>query len=62
MKTIYTKTPLGIAKITGDHNGIFSVHIEDDDAAISTDIPLELQEAVNQLVDSLKGSTPETLV
>ena len=59
MKTIYVKTPLGIAKITGDHNGVFSVHIEDDDAAISTDIPLELQEAVNQLQEYFQENRRE---
>ena len=59
MKTIYTKTPLGIAKITGDHNGVFSVHIEDDNVEISLNIPIELEEAVTQLQEYFQGNRKE---
>ncbi|MDH3322170.1 MAG: methylated-DNA--[protein]-cysteine S-methyltransferase [Flavobacteriaceae bacterium] len=52
MDTVYYKTPLGIAKITGDKSGIFSVALTDaTDAAmaVSMEIPDTLKECVSQL-------------
>ena len=50
METIYINTPLGIAKIVGNSDGVsvISVGYEEE---ISTVIPIELQNAVSQLKD-----------
>ena len=48
METTYIKTPLGIAKIIGDENGISLISISDE-GKISETIPVVLQEAVTQL-------------
>ena len=53
LQTTYYKTPIGVAKIQGDENGIQSVSVLDDDASTSLNIPKEiptyLQECVTQL-------------
>lgn len=46
--TAYIQTPLGIAEITGDENGISVISIADD-GKISESIPTVLQQAVTQL-------------
>ncbi|SHG55163.1 methylated-DNA-[protein]-cysteine S-methyltransferase [Flavobacterium micromati] len=48
METAYIKTPLGIAGITGDENGVSVISVSDE-GTISTEIPVFLQEAVQQL-------------
>ena len=48
METVYIKTPLGIAVITGDVNGIVVISVLDE-GTISTEIPVFLQEAAQQL-------------
>jgi len=48
MKTATFKTPLGIATITGDENGIATVSIADN-GTITTEIPEVLKEAIAQL-------------
>jgi methylated-DNA-[protein]-cysteine S-methyltransferase len=62
--TTYFKTPLGIAQITGDENGISVISIADDGDSrakleqaeqISETIPAVLQEAVTQLQDYFDG-------
>ena len=55
METTYIKTPLGIASITGDENGISVISISDE-GQISTTIPVPLQEAVFQLNDYFEGN------
>ena len=55
METTYIETPLGITKIIGDENGISEISVLDE-GEISDKIPLELQEAVNQLRDYFDGS------
>jgi methylated-DNA-[protein]-cysteine S-methyltransferase len=50
METAFIKTPLGTAKITGDSNGITAISILEE-GAITTKIPKELKQAVNQLQD-----------
>ncbi|KQB36864.1 O-6-methylguanine DNA methyltransferase [Flavobacterium daejeonense] len=52
--TVYIKTPLGIAKIIGDENGISVISIADE-GVISDSIPKVLQEAVTQLQEYLDG-------
>ena len=48
--TAYIKTPLGIAKIEGDENGVSVITVLDEEET-SNEIPLVLQEAVTQLND-----------
>ena len=56
METVYIKTPLGIAKIMGDENGISVISILDEGDS-SSKIPMVLQEAVSQLKDYFAGKT-----
>jgi methylated-DNA-[protein]-cysteine S-methyltransferase len=54
METVCIKTPLGIAEIIGDKNGIKSIEVYDE-AEVSSTIPDVLQEAVSQLNDYFEG-------
>jgi methylated-DNA-[protein]-cysteine S-methyltransferase len=54
METAYIKTPLGIATIIGDENGISVISVSDE-GEISNSIPGVLQEAVRQLNDYFEG-------
>lgn len=54
METVFLKTPLGIAKITGDENGISTISVQDEGEA-SVVIPEVLQECVNQLDSYFAG-------
>lgn len=54
METAYIKTPLGIAKIQGDENGISILCIHDE-GTISLEIPTILKEAVAQIDDYFEG-------
>jgi methylated-DNA-[protein]-cysteine S-methyltransferase len=54
MQTAYIKTPLGIAKIQGDENGISILCIHDE-GTISSEIPTILKEAVAQIDDYFEG-------
>ncbi|WP_397445169.1 methylated-DNA--[protein]-cysteine S-methyltransferase [Polaribacter sp. R77954] len=55
----YYKTPIGIAKITGDKNGIQSVSVLDDDVVaaelLNQTVPFCLQDCVIQLEEYFKG-------
>ncbi len=51
----YIKTPLGIARITGDENGISSVSVLDSDEKESDIIPEVLQDCVYQLQEYFSG-------
>lgn len=64
LATAYFKTPLGIAKITGDENGISVISIADEGDSraeleqakqISETIPAVLQEGVTQLLEYFDG-------
>lgn len=55
MPTIYIQTPIGIAKIVGDSNGISELKVLDDEVNISTEIPNELIGAVSQFKDYFEG-------
>lgn len=48
METLNIKTPLGIAQITGDENGVKAISVLDD-GIVSEQIPFVLQEVVSQL-------------
>lgn len=54
METAHIKTPLGIATIIGDENGILVISVSDE-GEISTIIPTILQDAVSQLNDYFEG-------
>jgi methylated-DNA-[protein]-cysteine S-methyltransferase len=54
METAYIKTPLGIATIIGDENGISVISVADE-GEVSNTIPAVLQEAVLQLNDYFEG-------
>ena len=54
MQTVFINTPLGTAKIKGDEEGVSVISILQE-GEISTEIPLELKEAVKQLNDYFKG-------
>ncbi len=54
METAFIKTPLGIAKIMGDENGISVISVSDE-GIISSTISIVLQEAVSQLNDYFEG-------
>jgi methylated-DNA-[protein]-cysteine S-methyltransferase len=55
METAFIKTPLGIAKIVGDENGISIISILEE-GQITSEIPTVLQEAVQQLQDYFQGN------
>jgi methylated-DNA-[protein]-cysteine S-methyltransferase len=54
METTYIKTPIGIAKIVGDENGVSLISVSDE-GIISLEIPTILQEPVSQLHDYFEG-------
>jgi methylated-DNA-[protein]-cysteine S-methyltransferase len=54
METAYIKTPLGIAKIVGDENGISVISVSNE-GEVSNTIPTILQESVSQLNDYFEG-------
>ena len=58
METAFVKTPLGIAKIIGDENGISVISVSDE-GEISIEIPLILQESVSQINDYFEGKRNE---
>lgn len=58
METACIKTPLGMATITGNENGISVIAIADD-GVVSEAIPLILQEVVTQLNDYFEGKRTE---
>jgi methylated-DNA-[protein]-cysteine S-methyltransferase len=53
-QTCFIKTPLGIAKITGDEKGISEISVLDT-GEISDTFPIELKEAVSQIQDYFEG-------
>lgn len=55
METAFIKTPLGVAKIVGDDNGIAVISIVEE-SEVSATIPLVLREAVQQLQDYFQGN------
>jgi methylated-DNA-[protein]-cysteine S-methyltransferase len=54
METVYIKTPLGIAKIMGDENGISVISVSDE-GEVSKTTPSILKESVSQLNDYFEG-------
>jgi len=58
MKKARIKTPLGIAELSGDSNGLASVKVLDD-GSVTSEIPLELKTATEQLASYFKGALKE---
>lgn len=54
METVTINTPLGIAQITGDANGITQISVIDE-GDVSSEIPTGLQNAVTELNDYFQG-------
>ena len=54
MEIAYIKTPIGIAKIEGDENGISVISVSDE-GIITTIIPFVLKESVSQLNEYFAG-------
>jgi len=56
IQTTFIETPLGMASITGDENGISKISItESSEKKIASTIPESLEEAVVQLRDYFEG-------
>lgn len=55
MHRAYIQTPLGIALIEGDENGIAKIHVLNDEVPVSAEIPVILQSAAKQLEDYFNG-------
>lgn len=55
MKEAFVETPLGVAKIEGDENGVSSISILNSDENTSDIIPEELQDCVYQLKEYFEG-------
>ncbi len=55
MKKARIKTPLGIAELQGDENGLAFVKILDEEIPVSQEIPKELKEPTEQIKAYFKG-------
>ena len=53
--TAYYKTPIGVAKIIGNENGVNAITVIDEVVEISDEIPVCLQDCVQQLDEYFKG-------
>lgn len=56
MEKAIIKTVLGFTEITGDENGIATIHVFDEEQKISQNIPTELQNAIFQLNEYFEGN------
>jgi len=56
METAYIKTPLGIARLEGDENGLASISVLDGDEKLGDLIPEELEDTVYQLQEYFEGT------
>ncbi|APG60857.1 methylated-DNA--[protein]-cysteine S-methyltransferase [Christiangramia salexigens] len=59
MKKARIKTPLGLAELRGDANGISSFVISDKDELASSEIPSELKSAAEQIDQYFRGDLKE---
>lgn len=55
METAFIKTPLGMARLEGDENGLAVVSVLDGDPMPETEVPEVLEEAVRQLQEYFAG-------
>lgn len=56
MKQAVINTPLGRSIIKGNDRGISSIIVVDEDLTLSSSIPIELEECVNQLAKYFEGT------
>ena len=56
METAFIHTPLGIAKLEGDENGLNSITVLDTDEILTDIIPPDLEEAAFQLKEYFEGT------
>ena len=56
MEEAYIDSPLGIAKITGDENGLVSITVLDEEEKITDILPECLEDAAYQLKEYFEGS------
>lgn len=56
MQKCFVNTPLGVAEITGNKNGVSSVSVLDTKEKLSDYVPEELQNCVKQLQEYFEGS------
>lgn len=54
LETAYIQTPIGIAKIIGDENGVTQISVEND-GIVSPEIPIILQKATTELQEYFLG-------
>lgn len=59
MRKAQINTPLGVSELCGDENGLQKISILDEQAQISSEIPIELEQAVSQLNLYFKGDLKE---
>ncbi|WP_395654437.1 methylated-DNA--[protein]-cysteine S-methyltransferase [Flavobacterium sp.] len=59
MESVIIKTPLGFTEVKGDADGISKIHVLDESVELSTIIPNDLIEAVNQLEEYFIGKRTE---
>lgn len=55
METVYLKTPLGMAKLQGDKNGLSSITVLEGDGKAKEVIPEVLKDSVYQLKEYFEG-------
>ena len=55
METVFIRTPLGIAKLEGDANGLASIIVLNTEENVSSVIPKNLEAAVSQLQEYFAG-------
>lgn len=55
METAFIKTPLGIARLEGDKNGLSAITVLDDEQKVDDIIPETLEDAVYQLGEYFEG-------
>ncbi|MEM9142495.1 MAG: methylated-DNA--[protein]-cysteine S-methyltransferase [Bacteroidota bacterium] len=56
METAFIQTPLGVARLQGDSNGLASISIMENSAPLTDIIPDALEDAVYQLREYFEGS------
>lgn len=56
METCIIHSPLGYTKILGDENGIASISVLNSEEEVTENIPLSLQDCVQQLQDYFSGT------
>lgn len=58
-QTAYVNTPVGVAEITGDENGVSVIHVMDAEHPMTKKIPSHLKEAALQLTEYFQGKRRE---